>query len=299
MNFLEIITQRLKVIYLYILRLIGLHVSHEEMYLEKLKINAYKGDPKAQYQYGIIIIRSKPYLTKYIDAVIIDGSIARNAREALEFIKKAANQGHEDARYALGEIYEKGTSEIAADEREALIWYEKAGYQGHPKAQIKLIEIYKEGKGTRKDIQQSQEWEERAEKNIRAEYKRKEVSENTTPTRFSIRKIIEEKKKKGEDPTLLEDSLHILYMENEEMLEKEETKIKKRNNPKLEALYKGLMEDMYRKHAKDLKITIEDRKKRGVRTTLIQEELEHVYREKAEQMKRERTEIESYMPIPM
>lgn len=209
---LEMIIQHIKVLYLYILRLLNVDVSHEYMDLEKLKIEAYRGDPEAQYQFGFKTIRYRPYLDKYnSEKIIIDGSIAIHEREAVEWIKKAANQGHENARYILGEIYEKGELTIAADEREAIGWYEKAGYQGHPKAQIKLIEMYRQGKGTRRDNEQAEEWEERAENNTRSGYTRIVVSKVTENLIDELKKVIEKYKNEGRSPITFEAHLEELY----------------------------------------------------------------------------------------
>lgn len=252
---LEMIIQHIKVLYLYILRLLNVDVSHEYMDLEKLKIEAYRGDPEAQYQFGFKTIRYRPYLDKYnSEKIIIDGSIAIHEREAVEWIKKAANQGHENARYTLGEIYEKGELTIAADEREAIGWYEKAGYQGHPKAQIKLIEMYREGKGTRKDNEQAEEWEERAENNTRTGYRTKREN--------SIDKSIE---------------LYEMVIKTPKFNSKDKEIIANHKN----------LEEAYIDKADELRIKIDRRLSRGS-TTEKQEALEESYRSKAETVRKER-----------
>ena len=162
-----LIIQILKFSLLQILKPFGFGLSNERMDFEDLKIQAYKEDANAQYQLGHRIMHDESLIRLGIG---YGEDVAKDQKEALKWIKEAANQGHEKARYKLGMIYEKGTKTISADEREAIGWYEKAGYQGHPEAQQNLANMYKEGRGTRKDNEQAQEWQERADKNKRTQY---------------------------------------------------------------------------------------------------------------------------------
>lgn len=281
---LEMIIQHIKVLYLYILRLLNVDVSHEYMDLEKLKIEAYRGDPEAQYQFGFKTIRYRPYLDKYnSEKIIIDGSIAIHEREAVEWIKKAANQGHENARYILGEIYEKGELTIAADEREAIGWYEKAGYQGHPKAQIKLIEMYREGKGTRRDNEQAEEWEERAEKNTRTGYERITVAPHIEKRIALYEKAVDVFKLNGKDEILVTQQKHLegAYIEKADELR---TKIEHRINIGGTAKKEEALEGSYRSKAETVRKEREAKEKE-IRDRGMSKEEKRLYEEEEERKK--------------
>lgn len=53
---------------------------------------------------------------------------------AVEWYRKAAEQGDADAEYAMGLCYEEGTG-VEQDFAQAAMWYEKAAQQGHADAQ--------------------------------------------------------------------------------------------------------------------------------------------------------------------
>ena len=59
---------------------------------------------------------------------------------ALEWYRKAAEQGLPEAQTALGDLYAKGIG-VAADPEAARAWYEKAAAQGHAPAQAKLAAL--------------------------------------------------------------------------------------------------------------------------------------------------------------
>ena len=56
---------------------------------------------------------------------------------ASEWYRKAAEQGHADAQYALGEAYKYGHG-VEEDREQAAHWYQKAADQGHEEAQASL-----------------------------------------------------------------------------------------------------------------------------------------------------------------
>jgi TPR repeat protein len=53
--------------------------------------------------------------------------------EAVKWFRKAAEQGHAKAQYALGRSYEMGLG-VVADYEEAAKWYRKAAEQGDSEA---------------------------------------------------------------------------------------------------------------------------------------------------------------------
>ncbi len=58
---------------------------------------------------------------------------------AADWFLKSAKQGFAAAQYAVGRCYEEGIG-VAKDTREALNWYRKAALQGHEDARNKLRE---------------------------------------------------------------------------------------------------------------------------------------------------------------
>lgn len=158
---LQIIIQKLKIVFLHLIRYLGV-IGKGKIDFEDLKLEALKEDPKAQYMLGYNILHEESMDNLGIG---YGEDINKDEREAVLWLKKAANQGHQRARYKLGKIYENGTRTIIADDTQALEWYEKAGYQGNEKAQHKLAEMYETGRGTRRDNEQAKEWHKRAMNN--------------------------------------------------------------------------------------------------------------------------------------
>ena len=155
---LQIIIQKLRIFFLYLIRSLGV-IGKGKIDFEELKLKALKEDPKAQYMLGYNILHEENMDNLGIG---YGKDISKDEREAVLWLRKAANQGHQRARYKLGKIYENGTRTIIADDTQALTWYEKAGYQGNEKAQYKLAEMYETGRGARKDKEQAKEWHKRA-----------------------------------------------------------------------------------------------------------------------------------------
>lgn len=140
--------------------------SQESSYLS-YKADAEKGNANAQYRLGLF------YETGY--------GVDKNSNEAINWYRKAAEQGHKEAKaelkklekiaqssketnpgdaqtqYELGLRYAKG-KEIVKDEAEAVKWYLKAAEQGHAKAQNNLGLCYKEGTGVQKDDEEAAKW---------------------------------------------------------------------------------------------------------------------------------------------
>jgi len=80
-----------------------------------------------------------------------DYETARN-----EFTLAAVN-GHKDAQYYLGEIYEGGVG-VQADYERAFDWYEQAAQQQHARAQFRLATLYLTGRGVEQDDTHAFNW---------------------------------------------------------------------------------------------------------------------------------------------
>jgi len=64
------------------------------------------------------------------------GGVDRDYQQAAEWFSKSAEQGHADAQYNLGELYNKGRG-VKKNKKIAQKWYKAAAEQGHVKAKYR------------------------------------------------------------------------------------------------------------------------------------------------------------------
>lgn len=83
--------------------------------------------------------------------------VAENKHEAIKWYKKAAEQGDCFAQYSLGFFYEFGDG-VPKDESEAVKWYRKAAEQGDSAAQLCLGEMYENGECVVSDYKEAAKW---------------------------------------------------------------------------------------------------------------------------------------------
>lgn len=105
-------------------------------------------DPEAQYQIGMHYSKGT-------------GGVERDWNKALEYLLKAADQGHIEAQICLGGYYFSGL-DVTQDYAEASKWFRKAAEQGHARAQSQLATHYFEGLGVTKDYAEAMKWCRRA-----------------------------------------------------------------------------------------------------------------------------------------
>ncbi len=84
-----------------------------------------------------------------------------NYTEAMRWYRKAAEQNHAEAQYALGRCYEMGEG-VVKDQAEAVKWYRKAAEQGDADAQYRLGMCYQDGRGVVKDEAKAEKWQDKA-----------------------------------------------------------------------------------------------------------------------------------------
>ena len=72
--------------------------------------------------------------------------VLRDDQQALEWFRKAAEQGAAYAQASLGRMYESGRG-VAKDETQAVQWYRKAAEQGNALGQAYLGYMYQSGRG--------------------------------------------------------------------------------------------------------------------------------------------------------
>ena len=85
--------------------------------------------------------------------------IPRNTKQAAYWYTKAAEQGHVQAQYELGNEYLfSGDYEVPQDYKQSVYWYTKAAEQGHILAQYKLGHMYEYGDEGPQDYKQAFFW---------------------------------------------------------------------------------------------------------------------------------------------
>ncbi len=91
--------------------------------------------------------------------------------ETAQWFRKAAEQGHAQAQYHLGRLYDSGKG-VIEDNQQAVNWYRKAAEQGLAQAQYHLGRMYDSGKGVIEDNQQAVNWYRKAAEqgNANAQY---------------------------------------------------------------------------------------------------------------------------------
>src|ERR1043166_993692 len=108
-----------------------------------VETHAGRGEAEAQYTLG------------KRDFAIATSSLAR--RQALDWIRKAAEQGHAKAQTALGMIYSRNMG-LPQDAILAVKWFLRAAIQNETTAQNELAGIYARGRGVEQDFRKAIYW---------------------------------------------------------------------------------------------------------------------------------------------
>jgi TPR repeat protein len=112
---------------------------------------ALRGDPRCQVALGNL----------YRSGV----GVPRDPQKALQWYRRAAEQGHDAAQYELGEAraqnhlgraYELGRG-VHSDVGQAAQWYGKAAAQGYPPGQANLGRLYLRGRGVKRNLARAAE----------------------------------------------------------------------------------------------------------------------------------------------
>lgn len=96
------------------------------------------GDAEALYKLGQI----------YCEGAV---GIDKDAREAIQYFTKAAEEGNTDAEFAIGNMYRQGNG-VAIDDQKAFHWLFKAANNGHADAQYQVGLYYESGTMEDKDM---------------------------------------------------------------------------------------------------------------------------------------------------
>jgi TPR repeat protein len=91
---------------------------------------------------------------------LLEGSLtaAKNPREGVNWLKRAAQCDHAESQYRLGLAHEQGTG-VSVDAPFAADLYARAASQGHARAMYRLGRCHELGQGVaRRDVQRAEEW---------------------------------------------------------------------------------------------------------------------------------------------
>jgi TPR repeat protein len=82
---------------------------------------------------------------------------ATDAKKALFWLKKAAEQNHKEAYFFIGAIYDKGSG-VTKDSVKAAYWYKLGAQHNDPAAQFNLGLRYALGEGVHMDMPLAHMW---------------------------------------------------------------------------------------------------------------------------------------------
>lgn len=94
----------------------------------------------------------------------VQAADASHGDEALRTWIELAESGSPNMQYGLARLYSFGAEAIGItrNEQQAVIWYRRAADQGHGKAQFALGQAYEEGRGVKRDREAAKQWYRRA-----------------------------------------------------------------------------------------------------------------------------------------
>jgi TPR repeat protein len=137
----------------------GKEVNPEKVYKKFIK-DANKGDAYSQKIIGDCFFNATGGVTD------------KDYSKAVEYYRKAAEQGYVPAQYSLAVIYDTGNGQ-PQDFTEAVMWYSKAAEQGIVDAQYRAAVMYEGGIGVAHNMNAAAHWYEKAAEQgiVDAQYK--------------------------------------------------------------------------------------------------------------------------------
>jgi TPR repeat protein len=93
-----------------------------------------------------------------VEAMFLYATAPTDGLTAVQWYRKAAEQGNTMSQWQLGKCYELGVRGLKQDSMQAIEWYRKAADQGNAIAQNELGMFYKEGAGAEQDRTQAAKW---------------------------------------------------------------------------------------------------------------------------------------------
>jgi TPR repeat protein len=118
------------------------------------RISAMAGDVVAQFSLG---------------AMLYFGG--KDTAQAIDWLRKAAAQGHAPAEFQMGQLYDFGFA-VAPDDSQALAWYRRAAEHGSAEGQRSVGEFYRKGRSVVADAAEAVRWYRRGAEgdDLRAQY---------------------------------------------------------------------------------------------------------------------------------
>lgn len=117
--------------------------EYDKLLLPDLEVRAERGDVRAQFELG----------SRYN----YGRGVPRSAREALRWLRRAAQAGHTDAQRLLAVKLFNGY-DVVADHEEAFRWAQRLAESGDVPAQLMLASMYANGEGVSRNLVRSYMW---------------------------------------------------------------------------------------------------------------------------------------------
>ncbi|MDD4393309.1 MAG: trypsin-like peptidase domain-containing protein [Desulfobacterales bacterium] len=140
----------------YVILVVLLFISAQAMAESKqldfdtVKILAEQGDAEAQFNMAMMYGNGK--------------GVPKDLKEAVHWLKKAAERGHIKAQSCLGGLYVDGDEGLPQDYEKGVYWYTKAAEAGETEVQWNLGAMYDLGAGIPQDSKKAMYWYNKAAK---------------------------------------------------------------------------------------------------------------------------------------
>lgn len=152
---------------------IGVKVDADK-YMRYMAKAAKAGNPQAQDTFGQLLLMGSPalaiewfkrasdqgYATASYDlglAYLIGRGVKKNEAKGCELFLKSAQQGNDSGEYSIGTCYYYGVG-LGRDSSRAFEWYQKAAAQDFPLAENGLGIMYGTGDPMQRDLTESLKW---------------------------------------------------------------------------------------------------------------------------------------------
>ena len=112
--------------------------------LEKWRSSAQQGDMRAQYILGQIYA--------------LGTGVKANLSESVKWYELSGNQGHENAFFSIGKMFNDGCAATPQDRTQAIVWFNRAAEQKNSEAMYCLATLYFHGEGVSLDLGEAYKW---------------------------------------------------------------------------------------------------------------------------------------------
>lgn len=110
--------------------------------LEQIRIKAERGEAAPNELFRLGLAYCMPETGRHHH---LTNSQKESHAEAVRWFTEAAKQGHAEAQYELGSVYDRKGGGVGQDHAEAVHWFTEAAKQGHAEAQYQLGNAYMYG----------------------------------------------------------------------------------------------------------------------------------------------------------